>query len=269
LEGLRFCVALSFYAEIAMWCEVRAWQKRQGKPLFVHLDQLEGKRGFRSVYAYPAEVKKLIEERRSTADIHDQSVFSDKLFIDFDNVGCADTLEHLNDLGVEHSVWTSGNRSFHIHVTVEPMLGPDVPYSQRMWVQQNIPDQADLTFYTHAGQFRLPGTLHEKTGQRKVKIQSFGGEPLVIPIVKRQLSVTSPRGSSGGGFFMARLLKPAQEPGRRVFAWHLAKSAFEEGVAYEEALTKILWWNERLCSPPLPPNAVQERVLQVYGKRSR
>ncbi len=251
------------------WCEVRQWQKRVGAPYFVKLDELAGKQGFRSVYAYDEGTVCLVRERGSAANIGDREVYSDKLFLDFDDVGCADTIEMLCDLRVAFSVWTSGNRSFHIHVQLVPMVGQDVPYSQKHWVQHKVPDKADLTFYHAAGQFRLPGTLHEKTKQRKLKIETYEGEPLELPRAARVIPTSQLQASRESGVFMARILRRQNEPGRRVFAWHLAKTAHEEGVPYDEALTSILWWNEHRCSPPLPPNLVEDRVLQVYCRECK
>ena len=251
------------------YVEVRAWQARQGKPWFVPLSELVGKRGFRSVYAYPEAVRDHIAERGSSADLGGQPVYSDKLFLDFDDVGCADTIDALADMGVAFSVWTSGNRSFHIHVELAPMLGPDVPFSQKYWVQHSVPDKADLTFYTPSGQFRLPGTLHEKTKQRKVRLQTYVGEPLALPSVKQPTPRTGILRGGVEATFMVRVLRRQAEPGRRVYAWHLAKSAYEEGFSYEDALRSIHWWNQNRCEPPLSGEVLVSRVLQVYSKQAK
>ena len=245
--------------------EVRRWQYRVGPPFFVTLGNERGYQGFRSVYAYPDHVRKHITQTRTTAGIEDMPVFSDMLFLDFDNVDPTDAIMHLYDEGYGFTVWTSGNRSYHVHVSIEPMLDADAPYSQRVWAEKFAPG-CDLSFYHHAGQFRLAGTPHEKTGQRKELLRSKVGDLLTIPLVGRP-RLTAPGtmgGRAGNGAFASRLLRGKGEGGRRVYVWHLAKVALAEGLPLDVALREILWWNSRYATPSLNPNQVSEKVHEVY-----
>jgi hypothetical protein len=253
------------------WIEVRPWQQRTGRPRFVELDEIgDGYRGFRSVYAYPDDVMQRITEQRGTAELGGVVVYSDVLFFDFDDTDPSDVLLYLYDEGIAHEVYVSGNRSVHIHVRIEPMTGPDVPYSQKMWVLAHT-TQADCTFYHAAGQFRLTGTIHEKTGKKKELIRSMDGADLVIPYQSPPpVAYTTPgKLIDASPQFMTHLLRTKTEPGRRVYAWHLAMQAHQEGYAFEDALDKVLWWNRHYSVPPLPTDAVLEKVQSVYKKRSR
>lgn len=247
------------------WVEVRPRQMRIARPWFVTLEQLKAGDyvGFRSVYAYPEEVKNLITTNGGTAGLEGQSVFSDMLFVDFDNTDPSELLYFLYDEGVRHEVWASGNRSTHVHVRCEAMFGPDVPWSQKKWVEAHAPG-ADLTFYHAAGQFRLPRTVHEKTGQRKTFVQGMAGRYLSIPTVARPLH--TPGKQARSGIFHSHLLVPKAEGGRRVYVWHLAKQALAEGLTIDVALDGILWWNSRHCTPPLEETVVRSRVSDVYRR---
>ncbi len=248
------------------WTEIRAWQTRVGAPYFERLDQLEHTSclGFRSVYAYDDATKYQIECEKSTAGLTGVEVYSDQLLLDFDNCDPVDTLLWLYDEGYTHSVWHSGNRSVHVHVAINPMMGSYVPYSQRVWVQRHVP-LADTTFYHYAGQFRLPGTRHEKTGRRKVLKHEHYGKRLEIPRTDKPEVTYSVRGNQAGKHsFFAHLLRVKGEGERTVYAWHLAKEAQARGMDLGEALHHILWWNHRHAKPPLHEDAVRRKVLEVY-----
>lgn len=253
-----------------LYVEVRARQVRTGRPFFVLLSNLEGGayHGFRSVYAYTAETKAAIEAKGSTADLAGVPVYSDTLFVDFDNTDPSPLLFHLYDEEIAHEVWLSGNRSVHVHIHVEPELGPHVPYSQRCWAEEYAPG-CDLSFYHAAGQFRLPRTVHEKTGKRKTFDRASGRKRLEVPRATRAAPAVADvaPGFVHKGAFVQHLLTRKREGGRRVYAWHLAMQAFDEGVPFDVALQQILWWNSRNCSPPLESSVVVDRCQAVYRKR--
>lgn len=247
------------------WLEIRAWQERVGVPFFVSLDDYKtGLRyiGFRSVYAYPDHVKQAITEQRSTAGLDWAPVYADQLLVDFDNNDAAagEFVAYLYDEGYACEVYNSGNRSTHVHVWCEPADGTWVPWSQRCWVAKHAPG-ADLTFYHQAGQFRLPGTRHAKTGRRKELQHELSGKLLAIDRVDKPLATAS---APKPGAFFAHLLRHKGEGERRVYVWHLAKQARAEGYEFAEALAHILWWNARYCVPALAQDAVRQKVLEVY-----
>lgn len=249
-----------------MWVEVRRWQCRVGKPKFVKLGDEHQYQGFRSVYAYDDAARAVIEAAGSTAGIDHLPVYSDQLFLDFDDVDPAATLVHLYDEGHAFTLWNSGNRSVHVHVALEPMRGTSVPYSQRRWVEQHAPN-ADVTFYHHAGQYRLPDTPHEKTGRRKLLVATNGGSCLTIPLVVRPALAAVAGTSRAAPALAAKLLRARGTGGRRQYAWHLAMAARSEGLELALALQQILWWNQRYAIPPLDPNVVSEKVHEVYRSR--
>ena len=247
------------------WVEVRASQQRRGRPYLVPLSEVSKvSGGFRSVYAYDDATRDLILAQSSTAGLVSTPVYSDVLLVDFDNCEPDDLLYHCYDNSLAHEVYESGNRSWHVHIPLVPAYGADVPWSQKQWVQEHAP-LADVTYYHQAGQFRLDGTRHEKTGRYKRSVRKVEGQLLDIPIVARQPA--SLRGGGQAGLFFAHLLRPAVEGGRRVYVWHLAKLAHSEGLSYEVAVARVLWWNQNFCRPILGDTVVKEKVHDVYYNR--
>lgn len=248
------------------YIEIRAWTARVGPPFFISLDDTTQYLGFRSVYCYPEHVKNIIQETGTSSDLQWAEVYSDTLFLDFDNTDPSELLLFLYDNGYAHSVWDSGNRSVHVHVPIEPMVGSTVPHSQRVWVKTNVPN-ADPSFYTHAGQFRLPNTRHLKTGRKKLLRHKLLGKRLHIPTLD-----TKPQGNvyaanpAQGSILYGALMCSKNEGGRRVYVWHLATLAYHDGLSIDQTINLISWWNERRCDPPLTIKKIEEKVFEVYKK---
>ncbi len=255
--------------------EVRAWKERVGPPFFVLREQLphSGYLGFRSVYSYPNYVRDHIEQQKSTAGLEWAEVYSDCLFMDFDNQPDAarEMVQFLVDEDYQHEAWDSGGRSVHLHIPIVPIVGQQVPWSQRVWVQRHAP-KADVSFYTHAGQYRLAGTRHEQTGRRKTLTHEMPGRVLQLPMVERPGTDFTYRSSGGMGHlaestFFAQLLRHKGEGERRVFAWHLAKLGKAAGLSIDDVMSKVLWWNDRHCRPSLTTLAVRDKVWEAFNSK--
>lgn len=252
------------------YIEVRPWKQRRGPPRFVPLGGEAGQTGFRSVYAYSPEVKAAIETQGSTADLGWAPVYSDCLFVDFDGADPGPFLVWLYDEGYGFELWDSGSKGHHVHVQLEPMEGSSVPHSQKKWVAANVP-LADTTFYHQAGQFRLPRTVHDKTGKRKELLAKRGGKRLEIPLVEKPAAYgdKSLCGLGGEVALAGQLIRSKGQGERSVYVWHLAQCARREGLEFGVALSKILWWNSHYSHPPLPGETVTEKVREVYASSSR
>jgi hypothetical protein len=139
--------------------------------------------GFFSICSYTADQAQRMSVDRDS--IKGEPVYLDTLYCDFDDQpeAAAAFCELLIRLSVEFTTWDSGNRSVHYHIPIVPLHGAYAPYSQKVWMASNAPG-CDLSFYHASGYFRLPNTVHRKTGRRKELIDSFDGQTLDIPYVE-------------------------------------------------------------------------------------
>lgn len=251
--------------------EVRARLKRVGLPKLVPLEDVYQHTGFRSVFAYPPDVADTIMQQGSTQGLQGRTVYSDELFVDFDKDtdDISDLLGALWDDQIHHSVWTTGNRGVHVHIAIEPMLGPMVPQSQQAWVRKNYAT-ADASIYIHSGIVRLPGTTHAKTGLPKQKVQAIKSDNrLEIPMLTPPPALVSTEATRVVGTFHQHLLRTKREGGRRQYVWHLATLAAMEGLDLATACKSIMWWNSRNCYPALPEAVVIERCTSVYRRKTQ
>jgi hypothetical protein len=135
---------------------------------------------FASVYAIRKEDAEAINEAGTAAQFKG-IVWGAKLWIDLDTEEAARAAQcRLKELGLGHTVWTTGGRGCHIGV--DRLANPShlLPYQDKQWVKENIA-AADLSLYWHLHLIRLPGALHEKTGQPKRLLYTIEGRHLSLP----------------------------------------------------------------------------------------
>jgi hypothetical protein len=161
--------------------EFRSGKVRIGPPVYVTYGELQGLQGYQSQFGVPVAQARANTEAGQTKGAK-YAVYSDILLVDFDD--CLDRANsfdaRLRHGGIAFIRAVSGGRSDHFHIAIEPMFGPDVPYSCKLWVAANAPG-ADLSVYHRNGMFRLFGTRHEKTGRIKELTGSNQGSRLTIP----------------------------------------------------------------------------------------
>jgi hypothetical protein len=150
------------------------------------LSDLEKHKGFRSVYLYGVEAYKKICETGAVRNLNKFPVYSDTLFIDFDDGDKSiETLKTILDKsGIAWEMYFSGRKGYHFHIPIEPMWGVHVPYSQKQFVRGLGLDTADTSIYKHTGLFRTPGTYHKVTGEKKALVDSSKGNVLRVPYIE-------------------------------------------------------------------------------------
>lgn len=173
-----------------VYFEHRETKVRRGAPVYMPFEQVIKKQGYQSVFGVLGETASHNILREKTSGLY--PVFCDVWLIDLDK-GEGETDEEFDAraLGLRSwllermaafTEWHSGGRSRHFHVAIKPMYGIDVPYSLKSFAQ-GLPYRLDTSFYITTGQFRLPGTLHEKTGNHKRLLGTYRGVLLAIPSV--------------------------------------------------------------------------------------
>ena len=250
--------------------EIRSMVRRSGKPKLVPYVDRYNYTGFTSMYGLPTQAVSQIESSGRTAGLNNTPVFSDTLYVDFDNN--EDAAEELNiklkGLNVDFDRYHSGGRSIHFHIRIIPMYGVNVPYSQKHWMELNAP-KADMSIYKHAGVYRLPGTYHSNyPGQTKHLLESCAGEALLIenrPRVYTKLYNNDTLTIEDFHSILGSLLhKKAGEGGRHPLAFKIASCAKASGKT-ESHTSQLLWlWNVTNCFPPKAEWELDKIVRYFY-----
>jgi hypothetical protein len=256
-----------------IYYEHRPTKIRQGPPRLVTREELDQRRGFRSVYGWPTEAADHVRTTGSSAGLKWFPVYSDELLLDFDDrphdANVAITL--MAEYGYAFSWWESGGRSVHLHIKIEPMLGSNVPASQKQFVAATFPG-ADLAFYHAAGMYRLPGTAHEKNpGHYKRMVEEFRGRPLAIPLINQPLFRPSASGGSQrdpadlDAILTHMLFKTVHEgEGRNKHAYNMAKLLKDLGHDYARALDVVEGWSGDFAVPPISRTELEATVRSAY-----
>ena len=233
------------------------WGKTvRDRAYFVSVDTLKGRHGFESVYRFSASAAETMQRRGSIAGCSNFPVYTDRLLIDLDDgVTSAKRLKSiLIKQNLAHLIYNSGNKGYHFLIPCKPMFDLDVPYTQRVWVEDlNI--NADLSLYRHNSMIRLPGTINEKTGKRKKLIAVNKGSKLVLDNIIENpdrykvwqgsedvISKTFIQNIFSKGL---RMLRVTPNPGRRhTELWSLANDFAKSGLDFETAYNVILKIND-------------------------
>lgn len=147
-------------------------------PIVIHVTEVDTMEGFTSLYQITEESAEGILTAGTTAGFKG-SVWSERLWIDLDSKETLTKIkETLNGLDLGYVVYFTGNRGFHIGVQRDNRPTHVLPEQDKHWVKSNFP-YADLGIYTHLHLFRLPGTRHDKTGGRKLLVESKAGKSLI------------------------------------------------------------------------------------------
>lgn len=241
------------------------------KVVFVPVGDIHKFHGFRSVYLFARSEVDEIERQGHMRRISHLPVHAVELFVDFDNQRAAAERfrVYLLAQNVMFNEYDSGRRSVHFHIMTQPISGPNVPYSQLMWMRRHA-QAFDTTIYRHTGLFRLPGTYHEKApGQRKTMVGTYGRYPLYIPLVERRLiPVPAILNTHEAATKLVRASTREQsEGGRRVHAWYLAAMAHDAGKDRHETYDIVLTWNQQYAIPPLDEAVVIAKVDEAFDAR--
>ena len=154
-------------------------------------------RGFTSLYQVTEETAKAIEQA-GTVKGFKGIVWSKRLWLDFDDEDAARRANgKLKEMGYDYVCYTTGNRGCHYGILRSHAPSHLLPLLDKAWVKEHFPE-ADLSIYTHLHPFRIPGTLHQKTGKPKVLLSEQRGRTLVLPPLKREEVYTISSGQRQG-----------------------------------------------------------------------
>ena len=144
-------------------------------------DRVLSQVGFRSVYALTKDDAIRVIERGDSRNLTRFHVFSDEILMDFDNGmddNCKQALQWAKQHKCSWTLWSSGSKGYHLEIAAVPKYGSTIPQSQRAFVD-TLGIDVDRSLYRHSSLYRLPGTVHKNTGNKKVLVDQSIGECLV------------------------------------------------------------------------------------------
>lgn len=255
--------------------EIRPTVNRTGRPKLVPYNDRYNYTGFTSVYGYTEAAAGHIENTNSTRGLSQFPVYSDVLYVDFDNN--EEAAEQFKVLTLEAQGYTfdmyhSGGRSIHFHIPIEPMYGLNVPHSQKLWMESNAPE-ADMSIYRHSGLYRLPGTYHAKNpGKKKDLICKHDGMYTLRIENRPRVAVSTiddEVAEKGEAYFhdiLGKLLNTTiASGGRHPHAYKITMAARSSGKDETYARRLLGMWNNDNCHPPKEDWELDKLIKWVYS----
>lgn len=240
-------------------------------PKFYHISKTP-EQGFSSLYSVSHETAHAIEQAGTTKGFKGV-VWSERIWIDIDSYEQADKVEEkLNALNLDFISYDTGGRGAHFGILRSNVPDHLLPMRDKQWVQEHFPE-ADSSIYTHLHPFRLPGTVHSRTGKSKLEVGSKRGKPLTLPPyaeerVKSTLSfqrlVSSGNASIFDDFFVQRNTQEIPKEGERHAQLVRLLYALKEG-GYSVELAR--WWvgeTNKRWKPMKEEHEVEKALLSIY-----
>lgn len=225
---------------------------------------------FGSVYAIREDDAQAIQQAGTTTGFKG-IVWSQRLWVDCDTDESSQYSKSiLKEKGLDHVVYTTGNRGCHIGILRDTQPSHLLPLQDKQWVMDNLPG-ADLSLYWHLHLLRLPGVLHEKTGLPKLQIGAVYGSSLTLPpyimpattadrATIDTATVLSSRNSIFNNWRVVSHLTPTGQ--RRQLVVLAGRLKGEIGLTYEENLWIVMEVNRGFKVPR--DSQEVERIVKHY-----
>ena len=223
------------------WYLEHASKPQQRAANFFPRDQVLTQTGFRSVYCFSEADALIMRKQGRSRGMRRFAVFTDELLLDFDN-GYDDECKRAVQWAQEHecsyALFESGKKGMHLEIKCVPEYSLHVPHSQALFVEKVLKVASDASLYRHNSLYRLPGTLHQDTGNPKRLVDSRAGERLlkykiVEGVVQPDFGPTEQGDLARGG--LERVLRwhgrPPKTGQRYQTLWSVAKLLKDAGFS--------------------------------------
>jgi hypothetical protein len=246
--------------------------KRKG--LFLPKEEVVIKTGFRTTYGFNEADALEVRKTNNSRGLGKYKVYSDELFIDLDTGDneLNNVKKTLGDIGLGYRLYSSGNKGFHFSVETVPVYGNTVGYTQKRLIEKlNIP--CDLSIYRNSSLFRLPGTIHQVSGNKKELIEDVDGGLLSytlldLPSTEEKFNIQSVEFDDELKFSLTDVIYSfGYSPGkgnRYMSLWKLAKSLGESGLSERAAAELLLFVNASWGDDKHPDDEVLRAVQNAY-----
>lgn len=227
--------------------------------------------GFRSLYGVSLETAKAIQQA-GTAKWFKGVVWSERLCLDFDGYDAAERAERrIRELGYDYMAYDTGGRGGHFELLRNSAPSHLLPQMDKQWAKEHFPE-CDASIYTHLHPYRLEGTKHEKTGNRKELVSQHRGKYISLaPLTPRtELPAASSGHYTQGGksifdcFRVSANTVPALNGERHHTLVRLCYALRDEAQAPADL---ALWWLEetnKMFEEPKEQEALEYIVRSIY-----
>lgn len=255
--------------------EHRRGLKRSGPPKLKTKGDCLASTGFISTYGYPKELQDLIKENKGTYGLTGMPVYSELLYIDIDDDKrvARDIDEKLRKLGIRYAVCESGSPdSFHFHIPIVPMLGPNIPAIHLQWVSEHF-EGFDDSIYKTAGIIRIEGTYHKSyPGKTKQRVYGVDGVKLDLTNYKQKSEVAIPKFTLQEerdpekleSLFNQMMFTRDYSDSRNGYIFKLAAIGADLGLSYNEVLEEVFIYNDLMIEPRLKEHEIMATVRSAY-----
>ncbi len=239
------------------------------KPSFIYSNRLPSQ-GFSSLYQVTAETACAIEQA-GTAAAYKGCVWGERLWIDVDSYEEAEKVDsRLRKEGYDYVSYDSGGRGAHFGVLRDHEPSHLLPVKDKAWVKANF-QEADTSIYTHLHLFRLPGSIHEKTGRAKQLVESIRGRALKLPPLEMREVKLSGNVNSGGDIsvfdcfsVMANTI-PVKNGNRHPTLVKLAYALKDQAGANADFAYQWLIETNKMFEDPRSEEHIEQIIRSVYG----
>lgn len=237
---------------------------------FVPVEHLTQHTGYRSVFSWSLEDANAAYSAGTVKVLKDKPAFADTIFVDFDNneKGAMAFRDELYMQDVLYEMYTSGGRSIHFHISTMPTYDILVPNSVRKFMQSFKRYGYDESVYNYCSLFRLPGTVHEKTGKPKELLETGGFYYIDLPLIEPDRIAIIPADHDALAVAVALYTNylggGVAEGGRYTVQWKVAKAFQEAGLSFDTALELVLAMDESWKNLSKGPDETRRAVRDAY-----
>lgn len=252
--------------------EYRSTSVRKGMPIMLPKEEFIHLNGFISLFGFSQDAVDYILSTGATRGVGKHfALYSDTLKLDFDDAPDAEkrALGWLKERGINHRLYSTGNRGHHIHIDIKPMEMRGLASFFASLVGSLFPG-ADVNIYKPTGIIRLPGTYHAKTGGKMKLVDEYKGTIMNLLEYKRVIPVPVVRDSGPVDkeqldYWLTRDLNRSVGKGdRNTHIFSLASTAQKLDLDYNLAVELISGWNQTYCHPPVRGGEMLATIRSAY-----
>lgn len=234
-----------------LYKEYRDSVVRVGKPV---LSDSPISSNFMSYFKYPEETYNYIINQGHMKDLKQMEVYCDEIYIDVDDPSQFDLVDNvIRNHGFNYTKYSTGGRSHHWHIRIQPILSIHTPYSIKEFFKRlGIYEAVDTSMLHPAGQFRQEGAVHRKTGKKKTLIHSQEGLVPSIPVVEEpEVEIDTEVSYDDHKAFMygVLLLSNVGEGSRYKRLYAITRHGLDAGEDPNDILYDLQLWNKNLDVP--------------------